>query len=202
MCKATCLLLCKVLWTLLTEKLHGFCLFVIIRALTLTLHASAKATLWSWCPVSRLGKVLAVGLRCCPSVPGKRCKVVKTTSLLCLLLHGFPSDYTAVLSCKPYSHLSEHISLMSGYFPSCQSHLRAWLWTRLICVAFHLSRHCLVVLHVFRVPRHPHFLHLSPAPLVPLGSPGHREACDEPILRPGRRGGNIYCVTICSNCDT
>lgn len=86
--KATCLLHCKVLWTLLTEKLHNFCLLFVIMVLTLTLRASAKTLLWSWCPVSRSGKVLAVGLHCSPSVLGKRYKVVKTASLLRLLLHG------------------------------------------------------------------------------------------------------------------
>lgn len=73
---------------LLIEKLYCLGLLLVITTLTLTLRASAKTLLWACCPVSRLGKVLAVGLRCSPSVLGKRCKVVKTTSLLRLLLHG------------------------------------------------------------------------------------------------------------------
>lgn len=62
-------------------------LFLVITTLTLTFRASAKTLLWACCPVSSRGKVLAVGLHCSPSDLGKRCKVVKTTSLLLLLLH-------------------------------------------------------------------------------------------------------------------
>lgn len=88
----------------------------------------------------------------------------------------------AVLSCNPSSHLPAHSALMSGHFLSCSPHLRARLWQKLHCV----------VLHVLLVPLHPHFLHLSPASQVPVVSPGHREACDEPIWSPGRRRDKTY----------
>lgn len=70
------------------DKLDNLDLLFVITTSTLTFRTSAKSLLWACCPVSRLGKVLAVGLHCSPSVLGKRCKVVKTTSLLRLLLHG------------------------------------------------------------------------------------------------------------------
>lgn len=56
-----------------------------IITLTLTFRASAETPLCA-CPVSRRGKVLDVGLHC--SDLGKRCNVVKTMSLLPVLLHG------------------------------------------------------------------------------------------------------------------
>lgn len=172
------------------DKLDNLDLLFVITTSTLTFRTSAKSLLWACCPVSKLGKVLAVGLHCSPSVLGKRCKVVKTTSLLRLLLHG------PFLRSHGPTVLQPSLTGRIGHFLSCPSPLQTWLWQKLNRVTLHLPHLCLVCL----LPLHSHFLRLSPAPQSPLVSPDHEEACDELVWSPVRRIHNIFIG--CSYCDT
>lgn len=79
---------CSILASLILAEVIQYLFFVITTSL-LTFRTSAETLLsWACCPVSRLGKMPVVGLHCFPCVQGKRCNVVKTTSLLCLVLNG------------------------------------------------------------------------------------------------------------------
>lgn len=81
-----------------------------ITTSVLTFWTSAETLLlWACCPVGILGKMPLVGLHC-SCVLGKRCKVVKTTSWLCLFLNGslLRSLISAVLQ-PPFTSLQSDL---------------------------------------------------------------------------------------------